>query len=368
MRQILIGVAAGGLIMSSVAVAFAAQGSQKPGELAVYRDWIVGCDNVNSCHATSLSPEDPTAVGASDASGYVTVSVKRDAGERSPAIVQIAMTSGLQEGPPANVAKLMIDDTELTMSFRYEAGMINLPPCSDASVIESLMQGKTLYSVDENGNTVSSASLIGLREALLHMDTQQKRLETQSSVVADGCKGGKMFKGPVTVPQYPVIRVPSPTTKASTRLTVAAADQARAFYECGGTEDVMRKREIKYVRLDKNNTLAIIPALCGTGAYNSTVRVAIIDNQGRLRVPRFDMREASEALDQMTNGWWNESEGLLSSSAKGRGVGDCGLTESHAWDGLQFRLTERREMSACRGSVDYITTWRAKIERRSILK
>jgi hypothetical protein len=50
----------------------------KPGVLKVYGDWIIGCDNIKSCHATSLYPEDPGGDGASDASGGPLVSAKRD--------------------------------------------------------------------------------------------------------------------------------------------------------------------------------------------------------------------------------------------------------------------------------------------------
>ncbi len=342
-----------------------AQGMPKPGVLQVFSDWIVGCDNINGCHATSLSPEDPKVEIAGYRAGSATISVKRNAAERSPAIVQMFITDRLKGGPPASVKQLMVDDAELIENFKYEAGTINLPPCSDAFVINKLLQGKMLYLVDEKGDPVSSASLGGLREALLHMDTQQKRLKTESATVADGCGGGKAFKGPTTERQLPVIRVPSTTTKAASRLTGGVADKARAFYKCQNAEDFMRSREIKYVRLDRNNTLAIIPALCGTGAYNVTVRVAIVDNQGRMRAPRFDMRKVGKVPDQITNGWWNETEGVMGSSAKARGVGDCGWTESHAWDGLQFRLTERREMTVCRGSVDFITTWRARVEQNS---
>ncbi|HTG39817.1 DUF1176 domain-containing protein [Sphingomonas sp.] len=50
---------------------------------------------------------------------------------------------------------------------------------------------------------------------------------------------------------------------------------------------------------------------------------------------------------------------MLASYAKGRGIGDCGVSQRFIWDGPRFRLIEQAEMSECRGSIDYITTWRA---------
>ena len=48
----------------------------------------------------------------------------------------------------------------------------------------------------------------------------------------------------------------------------------------------------------------------------------------------------------------------------GRGVGDCGVHQDYVWDGTRFRLVQQEEMSECRGSLDYITTWRAQVVGR----
>jgi hypothetical protein len=333
-----------------------------PGKLKVYGDWIVGCDNFNSCHATSLIPQDPGAEGASDASGGALVSVKRDAAERAFPVIAISIISGLDDGPLVNVAQLMVDDRKLDVAFEFEQGIIKLAPCSGGALIQKLLAGKTLDLLDDQGDIITSASLVGLRDALRDMDFRQKREGTSFALIE---KGSRRYVGPASVQPYPVIRIPDPTVKSPARLTVSAGETARAFYKCPGTDDVMRSREIKYVRLDRNSTLAIIPALCGTSAYNSTVRVAILDNVGRIRAPRFDMREAGQIPDQFINGWWDESKALLSSYVKARGIGDCGLAERYAWDGQRFRLAERKAMSECRGSIDYITTWRANIVRGS---
>jgi Protein of unknown function (DUF1176) len=350
-------------LLPSFLVPLAANAQKVPtaGELKVYRDWIVGCDNITSCHATSLDPEAPGAEPSSDAWGGALISVKRDPAERSAVNVAISLISGLDEGSDVTVAQLMVDDRKWDISFRYEKGVINLAPRSDGSVVRELLAGKTLYLLDQKGEVVASASLIGLREALRHIDTVQKRAGTPAAIIE---KGHKAFTGPAALPPYPTIQVPDPTAKPPTRLNPAADEQARAFHKCRAPEDVMRRLEIKYARLDRSSTLAIIPALCGTGAYNSTVRIAIVDNNGGIVTPRFDMRKAGGKPDQFINGWWDASSGLLSSYAKSRGLGDCGLFERYAWDGERFRLAEREEMTECRGSIDYITTWRANVVRK----
>jgi len=53
-------------------------------------------------------------------------------------------------------------------------------------------------------------------------------------------------------------------------------------------------------------------------------------------------------------------KGILSTHNKGRGVGDCGSSETYVWDGRRFRMTEARVMSECRGSTNWLATYRAK--------
>ncbi len=351
-RRILIGA----LPILAASSAAAAQQSSASASLHVYRDWIVGCDNIISCHATSLAPED---TGASNAAGGALVSVKRDPAAQSAAIIGISLISGLEDGPSVIVAKLRVDDISLDLPFIYEKGIISLPPGTDDVLIQTLLKGNILYLLDEKGKAITSASLVGMGDALRHIDSRQRRIGTKSAIVA---KGIKLFKGPAIAPHYPIIMVPDQTTTAPARMTASDADQARAFHKCRNIDQVI---PIKYVRLDKANTAAIIHALCGTGAYNSTVRVAIIDNDGRIHPPKFDTSGARMKPDQLINGWWDERTGLLGSYAKSRGIGDCGLVERYAWDGRQFRLAERKEMSECRGSIDYITTWRANTLRKA---
>ena len=260
------------------------------------------------------------------------------------------------------VTKLKVDDVILDLPFRYQKGVISLPPGTDDILIRKLLKGNILYLLDEKGETITSASLAGLGAALRHIDARQNRVGTKSAIIA---KGNKAFKGPAIVPAYPAIRVPDPTKTAPAQMTSSDAERARGFHKCRSVDQVV---PIKYARLDKANTVAIIHALCGTGAYNSTVRVAIIDNAGRIQTPKFDTSGSRKKPDQFINGWWDESKGLLGSYAKSRGIGDCGLAERYAWDGRQFRLAERMEMTECRGSIDYITTWRARAQRNESRK
>jgi hypothetical protein len=109
---------------------------------------------------------------------------------------------------------------------------------------------------------------------------------------------------------------------------------------------------------------------CGSGAYNISY-VPFIVRRGRggieATLAAFDLAEPwwkDEGKPMLINAVWDPGNGLLHSFAKSRGLGDCGTTSEYAWDGSRFRLVEQAEMRECRGSMDYITTWRAKVVRR----
>ena len=46
---------------------------------------------------------------------------------------------------------------------------------------------------------------------------------------------------------------------------------------------------------------------------------------------------------------------------KGRGIGDCGTSQTYVWDGSRFRLTEATSMGECRGAWRWIPVWTAQV-------
>lgn len=52
----------------------------------------------------------------------------------------------------------------------------------------------------------------------------------------------------------------------------------------------------------------------------------------------------------ITEADYAEEDRLLREWAKGRGLADCGMSASWAWDGNAFRLTSYRSLDECRGA------------------
>ncbi len=70
---------------------------------------------------------------------------------------------------------------------------------------------------------------------------------------------------------------------------------------------------------------------------------------------------SEEGGNILDNADWEPGTRRLSEFAKARGLGDCGAHSDYAWDGARFRLVRQESMGECRGSTDYITTWRAQV-------
>jgi hypothetical protein len=101
---------------------------------------------------------------------------------------------------------------------------------------------------------------------------------------------------------------------------------------------------------------------CGNGAYNYFSSAYVVDERGRARPAPFDHAAGNiEGFDSLVNAAWVAETRTLSTFGKGRGLGDCGTGQDYVWDGKRFRLVQQQAMPECRGSMDYIATWRATV-------
>lgn len=168
-------------------------------------------------------------------------------------------------------------------------------------------------------------------------------------------------------PAYPVIVTPAPSAKPPRTLSVAAA--ARLIGPDNATcDDADGPVKPRAYRLDAAHSLVLVDHPCGNGAYNLFTSVYVLDEAAKVRPARFDQppgmgEPSTDGSGDLTNGGWDPKTRQLSSFEKGRGVGDCGTSETYAWDGARFRLVEQDEMDECRGSTDFIRTWIARTSR-----
>jgi hypothetical protein len=311
----------------------AAEAAPQPGALRLFQDWTVGCDNGRSCQAVALLPE-----GQWD---WSTMVVRRAANADAPPELFIVPADG---GKPAAAEA---SGTRVPLTATDEG----FSPSDPKALIALLRTAPELALVDAAGKTISRVSLKGASAALLYIDDQQKRVGTQTAMVRPGRAPAR-----IAVPPLPVIAQPPRSAAAPPRLDRAGLLRAHVDTGC---DRIAKPEDVTIARLDAASTLVLLPDWCGSGAYNFTSVALIADNRGRVRPARFETPPGFQDDNLIVNGDWLPDERRLTSYAKGRGIGDCGSAQEFAWDGTRFRLTEMTLMGECRGSLDWITTWRA---------
>jgi hypothetical protein len=338
--------------MSMILAALALQVAvPQPGELRTFQDWAVGCDNSRACQATSLAPD--------GAEAWQTLSIRRGAeGSAEPAL----SFTGMGEEDLCGAA-FVVDDARLPARLIRAASCTTVHPADVAALLTALRAGRELRMVGANGTDLGAVSLAGLSASLLYFDEAQRRLDTQTALVRRGPRPASAVPAP---PALPEVRLPARPTEFGPE--VDAARIAALRREAGCTlDEVGGPDEVSQSPLEPGKGLILLA--CGSGAYNVTwiPYVATRSPNGRinLALARFDHPTGGIAEEgsrpELTNAQWIPGERLLREVPLGRGLGDCGSRSAYAWDGTRFRLVEQSEMAECRGALDYITTWRARV-------
>jgi hypothetical protein len=314
----------------------------QPGDLKTFKDWVAGCDNGLTCQADGLMPEEDY-----DAA---TIAVKRDA--QPEAIPEIWFR--LSEGKPADI---VIDGRAMHVRLTARGDSFEIARPDSMRLATALAHADKVEIVDSTGKQIVPLSAQGAAAALLYMDDRQHRIGTVTAIVRKGDAPASSMPAP---PAIPVVLTAVPSNRPPTKLSDAEIRKIRGEDAC---DDPAREEEPEYIRLDAASTLALVPEVCASGAYNYFFVPMIVGNDGKARDARFDDAGAEEGGTFNTS--WDARTRTLETGMKGRGLGDCGGWSSYAWDGERFRLIQLNVMSECRGSIDFITVWRARaVERR----
>lgn len=329
----------------------AAVAAAQPAKLHTYKDWIVGCDNVRVCQANALETETDD--------DYLELTINRGAKPNDSATLFVPLPDGAGAGARLS---LKVDGANAETFTAHTKVSASLP--LTGALLAALRNGGRVTLVDAGGKKLGGASLAGLAAALRYIDDQQGRVGTVGALGTPGAKSDAATPAP---PAYPVIVTPAPSSKSPRTLSVAAATRLIGpdNATCDEANGPVKPRAY---RLDAAHSLVLVDHPCGNGAYNFFTSVYVLDEAGKVRPARFDVTPgmagpSTDGSGDLTNGDWDPKTRQLGSFEKGRGVGDCGTTETYAWDGARFRLVEQDEMGECRGSADFIRTWIARTSR-----
>lgn len=301
---------------------------------AVFGDWVVGCDNTLACKATALGPE-------SDPFDKPLASIERDPGPGGA--IRVTIGGQVEFTPPVVIE---VDGAAIGRSGTVDG---DLADDEALEIARAFAQGRRA-TITLAGKS-AAMSLTGAAAALRYIDDRQGRAGTRGALVATGPAADTRAPRPA----MPTIRV-ARTIEKPAAFSPALIATMRKTADCQPIT-IPELAEVEAYALGGGRTLAIVP--CGLGAYQGWSAIYVVARGRALPAP-FDVKMndgGDEPVPQLTNTGFER--GILSSFAKGRGLGDCGFGQTFAWDGTRFRLTKQVEMPTCRGSLELITTWRA---------
>lgn len=324
------------------------------GEMKVFQDWYVACDNVWSCEAGTLAPEE-----SGDFTGAMALRIYREGGPDAP--FRIELRPGEDDAP--GLARLSIDGRPSPDGMLDADGDTWLDGDDVRHIARRIANGRTASLVLADAKTVP-LSLAGSSAALRYMDAVQRRAGTTEAIVAIGSKADSALPPPV--PQLLARRAPP---------IDALPDMKDYPQVVAATDCDYRQEGIQHMvfPLDRSNgkDLALALIACDAGAYNFGSVVMIAERPAGKTDARWQFVDAhfdtipgwsgEEQAMQVVNADFSPETGMLFERAKGRGIGDCGTASSYAWDGGMFRLTEMHLIDACRGVWEWPRVYSAEV-------
>lgn len=302
-----------------------------------HKDWLTVCDNTRTCRMAGYQDETddmPVSVlftrspGPDQAPrGLVKFGHRNDAwlaGMSAP------WHAKLQVGGIA-VGQIRVEPTEM---------MGELSSSQVQAVLQGLQQGKPIeWSF---GNERWRLSGAGSTAAFLKSDEAQGRVGTPGALARKGTRSETQVLGPIPAPTVRQARIPPPTQTNGLPEPVPDALHKiiveRAGREPACDRDLLSgagaQGPLVVSRIGSSKLLISTP--CWRGAYNEGIAYWLA-NEKQPHDPVLITTSGTEFED-----------GVIRSSQKGRGLGDCWSTQAWVWDGLHFAHTESVTTGLCR--------------------
>jgi hypothetical protein len=328
----------------------ASAATPQPGEQKFFKNWAAACDNTLSCEAVALEPESYPNDGLS-------LVVARDSAD-GKVTVRLYGTETTSDRYRIFIDGRFVDSGIL--NSKSPSG-IEVTGTDAIKLTRAIAGGLALSLDDGKGGVLGKASLAGSAAALRHIDATQNRAGTPAALAAPGKR--KFLPKSLHKPVLTIKRIiPNDITPDATTIVSLIESSGCAENRYGVTEDAAHSLG----RAD-GTARALVLVNCGTGAYQSSFAPYIgkqdTDGQWAFEPAQFDFGHKQvddKGVYFLIGADWDAAKQILSAYSKSRGLGDCGVSESYVWDGTIFRLVEAFGMARCRGSLDWMTLWRAE--------
>lgn len=323
-------------------------GTLQSSETRTFREWFAVCDNGNDC----------MAFGKAAADGVGWVRVHMPAGpEARPQVMAGFWPS---QGDPATAPTVVMIDGRRMAAVEPRSEEPDVILANPTAAVAALTAGRQMTL--SLGSEVQPMELSGATAALLWIDERQGRLDTVTALVRRGTRPASAVPA---APSLPTVTAAPPISQAGYGLTAqrlpATIETLPETRECRADTEFSPEiqKEIQSARLDARTELWGVP--CFAGAYNFGTRYFLSGLNGS--GPRaLTFSGTGDPRDILTNAGYSPETRTLSQFAKGRGLGDCGVTSSWIWTGQAFVLSQESVMVNCWGAMPdrWPSTWRTR--------
>lgn len=301
-----------------------------------HHDWELVCDNTRTCRAAGYQSDQDELP--------VSVLLTRKAGPNEPVTGELMIgnydNEALIESLPS-VLKLSMRINERRLGqvlVRIESLVAKLSPDQVTALTTALARDSNVEWVA--GDHVWHLSDKGAAAVLLKMDEFQGRLGTKGALIKKGARGEDAVLRPLPLPV--VVRAPfakpvagDSQLAANVALRKSLEAKLKVDDYCPDlTEQDSGRPEIEIARL--NDSKLLVSAQCWSGAYNVGYGYWMVDAK-----PPFDAVLVTTSASEY-------SEGIISASHKGRGLGDCWSSDAWTWDGTHFVHTDSSSTGMCK--------------------
>jgi hypothetical protein len=305
----------------------------------IFKDWVVGCDNLRGCTALGLSPDEDEHYAA-----YVKIT-RAGAANDEP---RVDFTLDADGATPASMLKLSLDGVAMStqplpITKQEDFAIASLSGDGARDFIDALRNAKILTLEAMEGVKAAASgnvSLAGSAAALLFIDAQQGRNDTTTALIAKGERPASIVPA---LPRAPLIAAKQ-MREMGDPPPPPPADIGSPSADCSNMTDPAR-----VIAFELSSSQTLWGVCMDFGAYNYAYRFTVVDH-GKARIASFETPgEKPATRSQLVNPDLSEDGMSLFALSKGRGLGDCGEQWSWAFDGETFRLLEYRASPICRG-------------------
>lgn len=299
-------------------------------------DWQLVCDNTRTCRAAGYHQDSDDM--------RVSVLLTRPAGPNAAVSGQLMLGSYGDEDQ--EFFRKLPKKLPLTMRINERnLGQVVVPQDSLTAALSAKQLAALLSSLAGNamiewslGESRWKLSDRGAAAVLLKMDEFQGRLGTPGALIRKGKRSEESVR-----PSLPPLEI-KPVAPIATRpddqqlarhpaLRKALIASSKSEEYCPDIQDG-EQQEIAINRLTADKLL--VSTRCWLAAYNFGYGYWVIEGKAPFQ-PQLVTIEGQEY-----------SAGSISSSQKGRGLGDCWATDTWTWDGRSFVHTESSTSGMCK--------------------